>query len=240
MVGRLACLTLVVWSDVAGAQTVCEMRAPDGTLGLTWLECVTKGGCAVNEHDSRGWTHVFSVEPTIRALDPHGPAAGSLKVGDAIVEIDGYLITTAEGGRRLANTPTGTAVALRIRRQGRERTVTVVATPGCNEPGLNVSESRWPERDTTAHYQIAVVGGNPRFDGRSRGVTPDSRDTLSGQAARRSRSPAPADLARGARHDRRRLRATAFRLEAAPPRPARRAHRAPPRAGADRRLRAAA
>jgi S1-C subfamily serine protease len=98
------------------------------------------GACAVNERDDRGWKHLFSVEPVVRAMDPEGPAAGQLKAGDAIVAVDRYLITTAEGGRRLANVWTGVAVVLRIRRNGREHSITLIPAAGCNEPGLTVKE----------------------------------------------------------------------------------------------------
>jgi S1-C subfamily serine protease len=106
---------------------------------LEALVCVTDGACAVNERDERGWYHWFTVEPVIQSVRAPGRGDG-LAVGDVIVAIDGLLITTLDGGRRLANVPAGTPVLLRIRRGARELEVAVTPTPGCNAPKLTVRE----------------------------------------------------------------------------------------------------
>jgi S1-C subfamily serine protease len=142
-VARLLCRTilasLLAATRVLG-QEACEGgRAPVGTLGLEYLVCVTDGACAVNERDERGWFHWFTVEPVIRSVGAPGKGGG-LAVGDVIVAIDGLLITTREGGRRLANVPAGMPVLLRIRRGARELEVALTPVPGCNAPRLTVRE----------------------------------------------------------------------------------------------------
>ena len=60
-----------------------------------------------------------------------GPAAGRLRDGDAIVAVDGQLITTSEGGRRFSAIDPGDRVRLSIRRGGRVQDVTVQAGTRC-------------------------------------------------------------------------------------------------------------
>lgn len=138
--GVASAVSLLSAAGVLG-QEVCEGdRAPDGQLGIEALECITPGGCAVNERDRRGWFHRFSVEPTISAMRASTRPRSGLREGDVIVAIEDRLISTAEGGRRLANVPAGTPVTLRIRRGGRELDLRIVPAPGCNTPRLTVRE----------------------------------------------------------------------------------------------------
>jgi S1-C subfamily serine protease len=136
---------LAIWAlgaapALAFAQARCEVRRPEGTIGLEWLECVTQVGCAVNLPAPGGWTHSFSVEPVVREVARGGPSAGLLRRGDVIVAIDGFLITTEEGGRRLANVTTGIPIVLQVRRYGQVQPVRILPAPGCNEPGITVRE----------------------------------------------------------------------------------------------------
>lgn len=130
---------------VAGAQTAsgkCPEGHPEaGDLGISHLLCVG-GSCSVNLRTGRSYAHDFSTEPRIQGLDKDGPAWGRLQNGDVLVAIDGILITTREGGRRLANLTPGKPVALHIRRGGREMSVTVVPKTGCNMPMLAVLGGR--------------------------------------------------------------------------------------------------
>jgi S1-C subfamily serine protease len=126
----------------AGAQTTARLRCPEGhpttgDLGIESLICVA-GSCSVNLRTGRGYAHDFSTEPRIRGIQPGGPAAGRLRDGDILISIDGVLITTREGGRRLANLVPGKAVKLRVRRGGKEMDVIVVPGVGCNMPRLAV------------------------------------------------------------------------------------------------------
>ena len=116
----------------------CPEGHPEtGDIGITSLICVS-GSCNVNEQSGRGYTHEFSTEPRIGGVNPDGPADGKLRPGDVIIAIDGVLITTREGGRRLANLKLGVPVTLRIRRAGKELDVTLLPRLGCNMPRLAV------------------------------------------------------------------------------------------------------
>jgi membrane-associated protease RseP (regulator of RpoE activity) len=108
-----------------------------GDLGIRSLVCVS-GSCAVNMWTGKEYVHEFSTEPRIRGLSPRGPSAGKLEDGDIIIAIDDVLITTREGGRRLANLEPGVRVTLRIRRDGEEMDVELVPREGCNMPMLAV------------------------------------------------------------------------------------------------------
>ncbi|HEX2207261.1 MAG TPA: PDZ domain-containing protein [Longimicrobium sp.] len=136
---RLAtALALMLTARAADAQTCAEGMPRTATLGIGLLQCVG-GSCAVNARDGRGFTHDFSTEPKVWRLDPDGPSASVLRDGDQILAIDGALITTRDGGRRLANLRPGVPVALRIRRGGSEMRVSVTPRPGCNTPSLSVT-----------------------------------------------------------------------------------------------------
>lgn len=122
----------------AGAQGSCPEGHPEtGDLGISHLLCVG-GSCSVNLRTGNGYAHDFSTEPRIQGLDRNGPAWGRLQDGDVLIAIDGVLITTREGGRRLANLTPGKPVELRVRREGKETDVTVIPRLGCNMPMLAV------------------------------------------------------------------------------------------------------
>jgi S1-C subfamily serine protease len=123
---------------VAAQAAPCPEGHPvTGDLGIEYLLCVG-GSCSVNLRTDRGYVHDFSTEPRIRGLEEGGPAAGKLRNGDVLIAIDGALITTREGGRRLANLTPGKPVNVRVRRGGQEIDVTVVPRSGCNMPRLMV------------------------------------------------------------------------------------------------------
>src|SRR5512135_1520779 len=68
---------------------------PVATLGTLELDCVQ---CTVHT-DADRWIE-YGAEPTVKRADSGGEG---LHTGDVIVSIDGALITTAAGSRRLAN-----------------------------------------------------------------------------------------------------------------------------------------
>lgn len=128
----------VVPGGVANAQSACpEGRPETGDLGIERYRCVG-GACEIWTRDELGLTHVFTTEPRIDRLDPDGPSARTLREGDVLVAVDGILITSASGGRRLANLESGVAAVLWIRRGDRDLEVRVVPVPGCNPSGLSV------------------------------------------------------------------------------------------------------
>jgi S1-C subfamily serine protease len=160
--GRLIPLlmALLVAPAVAAAQQCPQGLPRTATLGIGFFHCVG-GGCSVNVRTARGLTHDFSAEPRVWNLDPRGPAAGRLREGDVITAVDGALVTTPEGGRRLANLRPDRPVSLRVRRGGEEMAVRVVPAAGCNTPGLVVSASasrpEWKEH-------VPGGGGSNEYD----------------------------------------------------------------------------
>ena len=124
----------------AGAQCL-DGRPPTATLGIGMFQCIG-GSCSVNVMDGASYTHDFSTEPKVWDLEPGGPAAGVLREGDHILSIDGALVTSREGGRRLANLQPNVPVQLGIRREGNELVVSVTPRQGCNTPRLRTTATR--------------------------------------------------------------------------------------------------
>ena len=110
----------------------------------------------------RGFAHDFSTEPRVRGLEENSPAWGKLQEGDILVAVDGVLITTREGGRRLANLTPNRPVKLRVRRGGQEMDVAVVMVrkrglrerlTGLIRPRMRTvaeSSAPWSEQDPDA------------------------------------------------------------------------------------------
>lgn len=128
----------LVPGSIARAQGTCpEGRPMTGDLGIERYRCIG-GACEIWTATERGLSHVFTTEPRIDRLDPEGPSAEALREGDVLVAIDGILITSDEGGRRLASLRSGVAADLWIRRGDRDLEVRVVPVSGCNPSGLSV------------------------------------------------------------------------------------------------------
>jgi membrane-associated protease RseP (regulator of RpoE activity) len=89
------------------------------------------GSIGVSQHNDQRPVWEFGGEPVIGEVRGNGPAAGRLRDGDAIVAIDGQLITTEQGGRRYSAIDPGDQVRLSIRRAGRVQDVTVRAGSRC-------------------------------------------------------------------------------------------------------------
>ncbi|HYJ79394.1 MAG TPA: PDZ domain-containing protein, partial [Longimicrobiaceae bacterium] len=160
-------LASLAGASAAGAQA--PGGCPDGlprtaTLGIGFFHCVG-GGCSVNLKTPRGVTHDFSTEPRAWNIDPAGPAAGRLREGDVITAVDGVLVTTPDGGRRLANLQPGRGVVLGVRRGNAAAEVRVVPAAGCNAPGLVVNSSpekpEWPGKLMVPGGGVAPGGGAP-------------------------------------------------------------------------------
>jgi len=104
---------------------------PRGDVGIASFEC---SNCRLSTSaGERLWS--FSSEPVVRVVEPDSPADGRIREGDAIVAVDGYLITTGEGGRRLANLKPGQVVSMVVRSGNRERTVEIVPDSECPRRG---------------------------------------------------------------------------------------------------------
>ena len=123
-----------------------------GDLGYSGLEC----NCSFTvrrDGSDRLWR--FRSEPMVMGVKSGGPAAAILRAGDVITAIDGYLITTSEGGRRFATVQPGQVVELRVRRDGREFGVAVTASGTCRE--IKVA----PPAPAAAGTPPALVKGVP-------------------------------------------------------------------------------
>ncbi len=108
----------------------CESGEPVGYIGIQGL--AFKGTFSINtDENTQRW--YFKNEPKIESIDPDGPAAGILKKGDVIVEIDGMLITTRKAGKRFGNIDPGEKIVLKIRRDDRLIDKTITAKSVCPE-----------------------------------------------------------------------------------------------------------
>ncbi len=121
----------VAMAQVADACPVGQIEM--GTIGIGELEC-ENCRVGVNIYADSGigrrlWD--FRAEPTVGRIVVGSPAAGRLRGGDVITAIDGYLITTREGGRRYGALVPGKPVTLGVRRDGREMDVTVTPLGEC-------------------------------------------------------------------------------------------------------------
>jgi hypothetical protein len=117
-------------SAQAAGQVKCAGGKPSGDLGISGLDC--RGDCTLTMNEQwvpQAWS--FSVEPLVTGVTPDGPADGVLRRGDALVAIDGLLITTAAGGRRYASVEPGEDVRIRFRRGGRMGEAVLHATATC-------------------------------------------------------------------------------------------------------------
>ena len=122
------------------AQAVADRSCSDGgvvdALGLRGLNC---SDCTIytdKEHpENARWR--FRSEPVVTGVDDIGPADGFIRPGDAIVLVDGYLITTKEGSRRFSSIQPGIPVELGVRggrgsRNAGIRVVTLVPWDPCD------------------------------------------------------------------------------------------------------------
>ena len=74
----------------------------------------------------RRWT--FQEPPIVFSVEANGPAdRAGLRSGDTLVSIDGYPLTSREGGQRFAGIQPSQAVQLRYRRDGQESEAQVTA-----------------------------------------------------------------------------------------------------------------
>jgi membrane-associated protease RseP (regulator of RpoE activity) len=120
-------------SDSTGRQRTdpwCS-RTHAGIIGINRVTC--RGDCSltISRIQPSAWS--FSVEPQIAEIAPSSPASRALEVGDRIVAIDGFLITTPEGGRRFANIEPGRDVTVRFRRGRQVGEAVLRAGPRCME-----------------------------------------------------------------------------------------------------------
>lgn len=93
---------------------------------------------------------VFLVEPIVAAVDPAGRTTGRVQPKDRIVAVDGQLITTAAGSRRLRTPSPTSTIQLAIRRDGKLLQVAVPPS-GCMARYLTFTPSvRWTTQPAPA------------------------------------------------------------------------------------------
>lgn len=106
-----------VTSLAAQGRVGCASGAPIATLGTLTLDCVQ---CTIHTGADR-WIE-YGAEPTVKRST--GGSDG-VRAGDVLVSIDGALITTPIGARRLANPNPDRPSTLVVRRDGKQVTLSV-------------------------------------------------------------------------------------------------------------------
>lgn len=173
LAGGLGLATAVQASGQVGvAGRACPDEALRGSIGVSSFEC--KNCTLTTRGDERIWN--FSSEPIVRVVDPGTPAAGKIRPGDEIVAVDGHLITTGEGGRRLANLEPGKPVSLVVRTGNRERTVDLVPEGECPRPGTHAAAPAVPANPAVSGVETPrAVGVTPAVPRAA--VAPDAKPT---------------------------------------------------------------
>jgi hypothetical protein len=121
-------------------EQVCAEGKATGTLGISGWDCRGECTLTMNEKgEEQLWS--FTVEPRITGITRGGPADGILRTDDLLVAIDGFLITTVEGGRRIAAVEPGQKVTVRFRRDGRLGEAVIEAGSVCPPPPPRAPEA---------------------------------------------------------------------------------------------------
>ena len=106
---KLIFVAPMLFASAVAAQTPrCTPENQVGWIGITGLEC---NNCEMSSEAMR-----FSTEPRITGVAPGSIGSGQLRAGDVIMSVNGSLITTSEGGSKLANLKPGQRLTLVIRR----------------------------------------------------------------------------------------------------------------------------
>jgi hypothetical protein len=126
---------------VSGQSSSCGDRAWS-SIGVAAFHC-PGGTCVFTDSGEGGEPEFrFTTEPWLRGIDPAGPARGQIEEGDVLVAVDRLLITSAAGGRALANLREVSA-PLTLRRGDRLIEVEIDPTPACESPLILVG-NRFP------------------------------------------------------------------------------------------------
>jgi len=98
------------------AQNVRRPCAPTASVGIAGWSIDNGSITTLSDGTVR---YEFRTEPVVMRVREGGPADGRLRRGDVLVRIDGDLITTPAGWRRLERLRPGQRVVLTVRRDGR-------------------------------------------------------------------------------------------------------------------------
>ncbi|MGD2152052.1 MAG: PDZ domain-containing protein [Gemmatimonadales bacterium] len=137
---------------VLGQGTGLEAQEQHGWIGINFDDSV----CRAEKRDD-GLTEVWvcSIPPMIDTVYQGGPAyVAGIQAGDVIVGVDGFDITTDEGGRRFANMRLGVPVTFWLRRDGEELALTV--TPGTREESFPEEVLQWVSVGPETYDSLAV------------------------------------------------------------------------------------
>lgn len=121
-----AAAAAAVPAAAAAQDADCDERA--GTLGIQGLACE---GCSFRMGRSGIEDARFRTEPRVIAVARGFTGGDRLRAGDRIVAIDGSLITTRAGSGKLVGLRVGQHVGVRVRRDGREVDLDLVAGSAC-------------------------------------------------------------------------------------------------------------
>jgi hypothetical protein len=137
-------------------------RSPMGWLGIG-LECEQ---CSVMSLGRRMEAWSFRVAPTVLTVDVDGPAhRAGLRRGDTLTAIDGVDLTTREGGRAFGRIEPNQRVVMTVRRDGRERqvTLTAVVRPDASREEIAAFEEYRGVRDSAdAQYRAYLADAMAR------------------------------------------------------------------------------
>ena len=112
------------------ASAACSANAAvSGDLGFRSTEC---HGCSMTGRHTPDEPDIeFGTEPVLRDIERGGPGDGKLREGDALVALDGQLITTRAAAIHLSWLAPGIPVTLTVRRDGRLEEVRIVPAARC-------------------------------------------------------------------------------------------------------------
>ena len=122
-----AAILTLAWAGSAAAQKPCDESA--GTLGIQGLRCE---GCTYSMSQSGIDEARFRTEPQVLAVARGFTRGDRLRAGDRIVAIDGALVTTRQGSRRLVDLQAGQRITLRVRRDGDVEDLRLTAGSACD------------------------------------------------------------------------------------------------------------
>ena len=130
-------------------------RSPLGWLGMA-IDCEQ---CSINSMPRRG-SMSFRTPPAVYSVDADGPAhRAGIARGDTLTAIDGVDLTDPAGGRAFAQVEPGQRVTLTVRRNGRERRLTLVAVarPDATQQELQAFDEYKRMRDSSDQQYREVL-----------------------------------------------------------------------------------
>jgi len=151
---NLAAALLTIASTAAAQDYVtraCSEGRVVADLGYSGTTC---GNCILDA----GYIQ-YLTEPSISQIRSGGPADGRLRENDVLVAVDGALITTRQGWRRMYDLRPEETVTLTVRRNGVERDVSITPASRCDP---NARRSRLADRDENSSDDAVQASSRDR------------------------------------------------------------------------------